>query len=49
MVEYVRINGATLAYVISSTNVTQPLFITLHGGRGFGTYQVVLLKTISLI
>jgi proline iminopeptidase len=39
MVEYVRINGATLAYVISGTDATKPLFITLHGGRGFGTYQ----------
>jgi hypothetical protein len=33
MASFVNINGAVLAYEISSD---EPLLITLHGGRGFG-------------
>ena len=47
MVEYVQINGARLAYVISSTDASKPLFITLHGGRGFGTYDFLVFSTIA--
>lgn len=36
MVSFVNINGARLAYRISDIDATKPLFITLHGGRGFG-------------
>ncbi|KAL5438275.1 hypothetical protein PMIN07_001970 [Paraphaeosphaeria minitans] len=39
MIEYVQINGAKLAYMISSTDASKPLFITLHGGRGFGSHE----------
>jgi proline iminopeptidase len=35
MVEFVDINGAHLAYRLVGPN-NGPLFITLHGGRGFG-------------
>ena len=37
MVAVVDINGARLAYAISDEDAAKPLFITLHGGRGFGT------------
>jgi poly(3-hydroxybutyrate) depolymerase len=33
--EFVEINGARLAYRLAGP-VDAPLFITLHGGRGFG-------------
>lgn len=34
--DFVDINGATLAYrLVGPANA--PLFLTLHGGRGFGT------------
>ncbi|KAF3053752.1 hypothetical protein E8E11_011944 [Didymella keratinophila] len=36
MVAFVEINGASLAYTISGCDDTKPLFVTLHGGRGFG-------------
>jgi proline iminopeptidase len=36
MASFVNINGAVLAYEISSDDATKPLLITLHGGRGFG-------------
>ncbi|KAF2639037.1 alpha/beta-hydrolase [Massarina eburnea CBS 473.64] len=39
MSEFVQINGAKLAYAISSDDATKPLFITLHGGRGFGSHE----------
>ena len=35
MVEFILINGANLAYNVIGP-VDAPLFITLHGGRGFG-------------
>ncbi|CAJ2510611.1 Uu.00g062360.m01.CDS01 [Anthostomella pinea] len=38
MVEFVDINGARLAYQIRGPD-DSPLFITLHGGRGFGDYR----------
>ena len=41
MVAVVDINGARLAYAISDEDAAKPLFITLHGGRGFGTYCAV--------
>jgi proline iminopeptidase len=38
MVEFIDVNGARLAYTISDHDATKPLFLTLHGGRGFGKY-----------
>ncbi|PMD41926.1 alpha/beta-hydrolase [Hyaloscypha variabilis F] len=38
MVEFVDINGAHLAYRLVGPN-NGPLFITLHGGRGFGDHK----------
>lgn len=35
MVEFVEINGASLAYAIAGPQ-DGPLIITLHGGRGMG-------------
>ena len=35
---FVEINGARLAYRIAG-NPSDPLIITLHGGRGFGMYS----------
>ncbi|WWD16322.1 hypothetical protein CI109_100748 [Kwoniella shandongensis] len=35
--QYVEVNGAKLAYR-SRGDVSKPLFITLHGGRGFGSH-----------
>jgi proline iminopeptidase len=37
MVEFLTVNGATLAYAITGPT-SAPLMITLHGGRGMGTY-----------
>ena len=34
--QFVEVNGATLAYRIAGTQ--GPLLITLHGGRGFGSH-----------
>jgi hypothetical protein len=39
MVSFIEVNGARLAYEISSDDATKPLLITLHGGRGFGMLQ----------
>ncbi|KAF1950180.1 alpha/beta-hydrolase [Byssothecium circinans] len=39
MADFVEVNGAKLAYSISSVDATKPLFITLHGGRGFGSHE----------
>lgn len=36
MVEFVDINGASLAYRLCGPD-DAPLFVTLHGGRGMGT------------
>lgn len=36
MAAFIDINGARLAYSMSENYSTKPLFITLHGGRGFG-------------
>ncbi|KAF8862477.1 alpha/beta-hydrolase [Acephala macrosclerotiorum] len=38
MVEFVEINGARLAYCLVGP-ADAPLFITLHGGRGFGDHK----------
>ena len=51
MVEFVEINGASLAYKLVG-HAEAPLFITLHGGRGFGerpmtSSRVFLLKNDS--
>jgi proline iminopeptidase len=35
--EFVAINGARLAYRLEGLD-NAPLFVTLHGGRGFGKY-----------
>ncbi len=36
MLSFVDINGARLTCRISSNDTNKPLFMTLHGGRGFG-------------
>ncbi|KAI0484555.1 Alpha/Beta hydrolase protein [Xylariaceae sp. FL0804] len=38
MVDFVDVNGARLAYRVSGPE-DAPLFITLHGGRGFGDHR----------
>ncbi|KAL1864489.1 hypothetical protein VTK73DRAFT_5860 [Phialemonium thermophilum] len=38
MVDYVEVNGALIAYRITGPK-DAPLFITLHGGRGFGDHR----------
>lgn len=35
-VQFIDVNGASLAYRIAGPDNTGPLIITLHGGRGFG-------------
>lgn len=37
MVEYITVNGASLAYEITGP-ASAPLMITLHGGRGMGMH-----------
>jgi hypothetical protein len=61
MTSFVEINGARLAYAVSDNDESKPLFITLHGGRGFGMkaaiaviqcadpFQVVMRATIKRI
>ncbi|KAF2799748.1 alpha/beta-hydrolase [Melanomma pulvis-pyrius CBS 109.77] len=39
MVEFILINGASLAYTITDNDTSKPLFVTLHGGRGFGDHK----------
>jgi poly(3-hydroxybutyrate) depolymerase len=48
MVEFITINGARLAYVITGPE-SAPLIITLHGGRGMGTNPSSLLSTTCTI
>ncbi|KAF3398842.1 Proline iminopeptidase [Talaromyces pinophilus] len=46
MVEFLTVNGATLAYAITGPT-SAPLMITLHGGRGMGTQLSSLLRVLS--
>jgi hypothetical protein len=41
MLRFIHINGANLAYKITSNETNKPLFVTLHGGRGFGMEFVI--------
>lgn len=43
MVQFVEINGASLAYELVGPK-SAPLIITLHGGRGFGMCYVPELQ-----
>lgn len=49
MVTFIDVNGARLAYSISDNDATKPLFITLHGGRGFGERAISLHAVVNKV